>query len=601
MSKFRRLFVVAALLFVAACSSTKAPTAPGGGGGGGGTGTGPIPLSFTPDAAHAASATVDAAGGTVTATGADGAAYTLKVPAGAVVGPTDLTVTPLENVAVDGSSAAWQVGVRLEPTGTQFLEAVTLEVHPPASAPVKAAVTLVNANGTVFVPESSSTAGATFSASLWHFSDYLVAPVTDSLLNRAVDAAIGAVHDPALSTDVQDLIGLWGAARSQQLTQAVDRLDQAIAAAIASFEDAQQGNASPTAGTLYDGLAAYHDAVSTGRTNDVSTLQQDVQHVFGTWMRVIDLAYLQTGPDFAKLQSLVGPLAQAIAIAAANPFILQGGSVIDPTSEAQKVIDTQLALADADCDNARFSSGAMELQDLIGGVQLLGLASPSVQQLQDDAASCVPPVVTGFEAPANTAFALADYVPNGKAGTSQQDHQPANAIQGAINLSIHAAASTSESDGVMGLTGVLGGSNDATLSLDGTADAAVAATGDSSCGAGQYGSGGSDQIFVNYDHARGPALVKVTWTGSTTSSGQANASLLGRVEATNVWGTSPSGSVDVHVSGLGWSPAVPDPKGAVAVVIDGRVGAGACSSPAQTGSASVSGQLTIQVLPDPQP
>ncbi|MEJ2357484.1 MAG: hypothetical protein P8Y13_05295 [Deinococcales bacterium] len=605
MPKFHRLFVVGALLFVAACSSTQAPTAPGGAGGGGG-GTGPIPTSFTPDTAHAATATIDAAGGTITATGADGARYTLTVPAGALVVPVDLTVTPLKDVVVDGSSAAWQVGVRLGPTGTQFLAPVQLQVHAPAAAGSAAAVTLVDGSGTVFVPQAAATTGATFSASLWHFSDYLVAPVTDPLLTRAVDAAIAAVHDPATASDVQDLLSLWSTADIEQLTDLVSKLQQALAGAIGSFDDAQQANANPTAGTVYDGLAAYHDAVSTGLSNEVTTLQNSVQRVFATWMRVIDLAYLQAGPDFAKVQTLVDPLAQAVAMAKADPFLVAGGYVIDPVSEAQEIIDHQLALADADCDSARYKTGVMELQDVMGGVKLLGLSSPSTQQLQDDASTCVAPVVTAIEIPANVALAAATYNPgNGDPGSAPQDVQPSTVTMVSSSTTVAPSVATQDSSASVTFKATLVNDSSVAFDLSGTAEAThtPTLTGEVVCAWGGFGSGNPVLLKIHYDHARGPVRLDGQWTASQPStSGHANASLGGTVEGVDLgMSTASSGTVTGHVPGLGWAPGLPDPTGAAVVVLDLNVGAGYCGGTPMDGSASIGGHVSLQVLPDPQP
>ncbi len=604
MSRIHRLSVIGVLLFAVACSSTQVPSAPGGGGGGGPSGSGPIPMSYTPDTAHASHASIGAAGGTLTATGADGSRYTLTVPAGALTSATDLSLTPLKDVVVDGTSAGWQVGVQLGPNGTQFLQAVTLDIQTAAGAPSQAAVTLVDGSGTVYVPQSSPTTGASFSADLWHFSDYLVAPLTDGLLGRAADAAIADVQVPAVSQDLQDLMGLWAAARSKQFADAVARLDQALAAAIASFTDAQQGNADPTAGTLYSGLGAYHAAVASGRTNDVGTLQQNVQHVFGTWMRVLDLRYLQAGGDFATLQSLIAPLAQAIDIAAANPFILAGGYVIDPTAEAQKVIDTQLALADQDCDKAHFASGVMELQDIMGGVKLLGLTTPSETLLQNDAATCVPPVVTGIEIVSDTVSATSDYNPNnGQPGATTSDVEPPSPLLVTSSTKITAPAQTQDASVQIDLGAALTGNDTATLDVSGTANAAHPVSTELSCAYGDLGSGGYDAIRIDYDHARAPIKVTVKWTAGSSAGGYANARVSGTVLGTDL-GLSggSSGTATLSRAGMGWTPGNPDPSSSASVYLGLSVGAGDCKGIiTQDGSATASANVAVQIAPDPQP
>jgi hypothetical protein len=596
MSKIRRLLVVAALLLTAACSHAPAPTAPGGNSGGGG---GAIPTSFTADSAYAAHATVDGTGGTITATGADGARYVLTVPAGALAIPTDLTVTPLEDVRVDGHTAAWQVGVELGPSGTQFLDAVTLHVVPPASAPTASAITQVDGSGTVFVPVASPAAAASFDASLWHFSDYLVTSVTDDRLTRAADAAIAAVHDPATAEDIQKLAHLLVAAKAALLTDVATRLQQALTAAIASFDQWQQNNASPTAGTVLGGLIAYQVVGSTGLSNEVGTLQNGAQSAFATWMRVLDLAYLKA-TGFADLQALVPPFGQAIAMTHAYPFLLQSGGVLDPSGDAQKIIDEQLVIADADCNNARFTTGLMELQDLIGGVHLLGVTSPSAQQLQDDASTCVAPQVTGIELPADFVGAHATTTYSSKAGTVVDDLEPPSA-QVAGAASAQASASTVDASSDASLVATATG-NSVTFSASGSADATVNGTSDAGCSYANLGTSTTQLLRIDYDHARGPILLTVDYTGGAGStSGTANATIRGVVGGSNLWASGPGkGSLTVHLGGLGWVPGQPDPSSSVSVDLELNVGAGVCAGFWKAGSASMGATVTVQVQPDPQ-
>lgn len=122
-------------------------TGPGTGAGtGSGTGSAAIavdasPLRATPSADTARTFTqlVPLAGGTLSATGADGAVYTLTVPANALNEPTEISLTPLASLAVEGLASDAAYGVQLGPDGAQFSNYVTLAITPPpgASVPVE--------------------------------------------------------------------------------------------------------------------------------------------------------------------------------------------------------------------------------------------------------------------------------------------------------------------------------------------------------------------------------------------------------------------------------------------------------------------------------
>jgi hypothetical protein len=87
----------------------------------------PVDVSGVPDAGAAATAEMGPDGGVLEATAADGTVYTLSVPAGALVGPEQITMTPL--TAVDGMPGELSAGgVLLEPEGLVFLASAELQV-----------------------------------------------------------------------------------------------------------------------------------------------------------------------------------------------------------------------------------------------------------------------------------------------------------------------------------------------------------------------------------------------------------------------------------------------------------------------------------------
>lgn len=101
--------------------------------------TNPFRLTPVVDSARSVTQTIPLAGGTLSATGADGAVYSLTIPGNALLLPTAITMTPLSRIeGLDlATDASW--GVQLSPDGTRFQNFVTLTITPPAgaSAPVE--------------------------------------------------------------------------------------------------------------------------------------------------------------------------------------------------------------------------------------------------------------------------------------------------------------------------------------------------------------------------------------------------------------------------------------------------------------------------------
>jgi hypothetical protein len=98
----------------------------------------PIDIAVTPDTVDAAGEIISAVnGGTVTATGGDGTAYTLEIPPCALVFDTTITLTPVERF--DGHAFVTQpsntLGVSMEPDGLELFVPATLRVRPVEPVP----------------------------------------------------------------------------------------------------------------------------------------------------------------------------------------------------------------------------------------------------------------------------------------------------------------------------------------------------------------------------------------------------------------------------------------------------------------------------------
>jgi hypothetical protein len=128
-------------------------------------------IGARPDKARAASATIGADGGTITATGRDGTRYTLDVPAGAVVSPTDITVTPVAKFTGVPLSAGVPVGVTFAPEHLTFAKAATLKIAYRSGVPKHAlGFTFDSSTGAAFAIARSRATGGVLEIPVGHFS-----------------------------------------------------------------------------------------------------------------------------------------------------------------------------------------------------------------------------------------------------------------------------------------------------------------------------------------------------------------------------------------------------------------------------------------------
>ena len=103
----------------------------------------PLTLGVENDPTRAVTQRIVAArGGTIRATGADGAIFELTVPAYALATDLEVTMTPVStftHLPFNGADKASAWGVQFEPSGTRFLKVARLQITPPpdVSVPVE--------------------------------------------------------------------------------------------------------------------------------------------------------------------------------------------------------------------------------------------------------------------------------------------------------------------------------------------------------------------------------------------------------------------------------------------------------------------------------
>ncbi len=211
---------LASLGLMVACSSDPvAPPAP------------PAP-EVVVETARAGSATVGVEGGTVSATSAGGVAYRLVVPRGALLQPTEITITPVSALTNTPVNSGLSAAVRMAPSGLRFALPARLEiaVTPVAGAGRQAVAFQSASDGTGLLLRTTGTAGAALTLSIAHFSVYGVAVLTPAEIasiprppqSDAEGAALDAIVRAPSGTvgDVASIFrGWWTASVRPRLAQ----------------------------------------------------------------------------------------------------------------------------------------------------------------------------------------------------------------------------------------------------------------------------------------------------------------------------------------------------------------------------------------------
>jgi hypothetical protein len=128
------------------------------------------PAQTTLETGQAASALIPPEGGTLGATSTAGHHFTLTVPAGALLDPVTVTLTPVASLTGLPLTGPPLAAVRAEPAGLLFRLPATLAVTLPAPPPFGVVGFTLNDDGTGFAPQPPTVAGATLSMPVTHFS-----------------------------------------------------------------------------------------------------------------------------------------------------------------------------------------------------------------------------------------------------------------------------------------------------------------------------------------------------------------------------------------------------------------------------------------------
>ena len=178
------------------------------GGCGGGGDDGPAAVQL--DAARTARATLDTAGGSITATAADGRRYTLIVPPGALATATEITATPVISMGDAPLAAGLKGAVRFGPSGLRFARPATLRIEG-ASTTVDAGTSLVgfnrSADGQRMELGLPTVAGSAIELQVRHFTDVGVSQATPQQVAAVPAAAAPADTVDAIVNAIFDALG----------------------------------------------------------------------------------------------------------------------------------------------------------------------------------------------------------------------------------------------------------------------------------------------------------------------------------------------------------------------------------------------------------
>lgn len=231
----------------------------------------PVTVTVTRDSAHAASASISAGGGTITAVGGDGTRFTLTIPPKALDGDSTITMTPvsaIEGLPLTGGLVA---AVHFEPEGLRFNLPVELRIEPPGEVPVEQQVGLGYLGDGKDLHLYPLERGRALTMRLLHFSGF----------------GIGQ------GTFVDLLRLLWPADPRAQLEAQIG----ALLAADRKLALENDGVGDPELGTKLDKLFKdYYDHVVLPKID--AAMHSDDWHVM--------FDAVQTATDFARISAMLG-------------------------------------------------------------------------------------------------------------------------------------------------------------------------------------------------------------------------------------------------------------------------------------------------------
>ena len=238
-ARSRTVWAAALIVGTLACGGDSVTSPSGGGGDGdgfnlpanppllGGNATTPT-VSVVKESGSAAKASIGVDGGTIVAHGASGATFTLTVPAGALLQPTEITVTPVTSMSGNEVAASSVATADLAPSGLEFMRAATLHIDLPTAPTGRVVGIGYSGDGQDFhlMPAVPGTTPQSFDIPVLHFSGNGVSGASaaaiislaqqigasaQSRLEQAIGAVLGKKAGEALTAgDIAQITALLG-------------------------------------------------------------------------------------------------------------------------------------------------------------------------------------------------------------------------------------------------------------------------------------------------------------------------------------------------------------------------------------------------------
>jgi hypothetical protein len=165
------------------------------------------------DRRRASSATIGFGGGELTARGAGGVRYTLRVPPGALAVPTAISLTPVRRFGGLPFTGRGSLGVDFAPDGLKFATPATLEIRPKGRFPSKAVGFTYSNGGPRFVVQGKGRDRRVLKLTIKHFSSSGVAGTNPADFANAVLPLL--VESPMQVSTVEALLSLISAYEEQ--------------------------------------------------------------------------------------------------------------------------------------------------------------------------------------------------------------------------------------------------------------------------------------------------------------------------------------------------------------------------------------------------
>ncbi len=150
-------------------------------------------------------------GGQVSTVNGQGTIYTLTVPQGALADATSIAITPVTSIGNLPLSGGLAAAVRLEPSGLQFSEPLTLTIDVPGGIATQGLLGfLYNGTGENFEVLPVTLSGNTASVQVSHFSTAGLASGTPADFIAEVGPIVAALPPTLPATQVEELMSLLG-------------------------------------------------------------------------------------------------------------------------------------------------------------------------------------------------------------------------------------------------------------------------------------------------------------------------------------------------------------------------------------------------------